>query len=249
MREELESMLADIQNLVKLQALDDEIRALKSRLDAIPKEVEALEKEIATEKQNQAKAKEALEEAQKSQRAYEGELSTAEEKHSKYKDQLMNVKSNEEYKAMQKQIEIAKKLISDVEDKILQGLDVIEELKEKKKVRDDELEKGEQEVAAMEKELDAERAKLEAELSTRQSSRDALAPSISTEMLEEYDVIAKARGGIAVAAAVDELCQACMVRLRPQVFQELRMGEKIHHCSNCKRILYYMDKEQQPTAS
>lgn len=241
-------MIADIQNLVKLQALDDEIRALKSRLAAIPKEIEALEKEIATEKQNLTKAKEALEEAQKQQRAHEGELSTAEEKHAKYKDQLMNVKSNEEYTAMQKQIDIAKRHISDIEDKILQGLDAIEELKENKRVRDEELKKGEREVAGMEKELEAERVKLEAELQARETSREALVPEISSDLLTEYGVIAKARGGIAVAAAVAEVCQVCMVRLRPQVFQELRTGAKVHHCSNCKRILYYENKEQ-PTAS
>jgi predicted nucleic acid-binding Zn-ribbon protein len=240
-------MNADIQNLVKLQALDDEIRALKSRLAAIPKEVEALEKEVASERRNQEQAKEALEEAQKQQRAREGDLSTAEEKVSKYKEQLMNVKSNEEYTAMQKQIEKAKANISDIEDAILQGLDTVEELKEKKQVRDAELTKGQAKVAVMEKELDAERRKLEAELEGRQSSRGALVPAITAALLDEYSLIANARGGIGVAAAVEEVCQVCMVRLRPQLFHELRIGEKIHHCANCKRILYYQG-EQQPTA-
>ena len=38
----------EIANLVRLQKLDDEIRALRTRLTAIPKEIEALQKEIAT---------------------------------------------------------------------------------------------------------------------------------------------------------------------------------------------------------
>ncbi len=45
-------MKAEISNLVKLQAKDDQIRALESRLAEIPKEVEELEREIATEKKN-----------------------------------------------------------------------------------------------------------------------------------------------------------------------------------------------------
>jgi predicted nucleic acid-binding Zn-ribbon protein len=35
-----------------------------------------------------------------------------------------------------------------------------------------------------------------------------------------------------------------MVRLRPQVYQELRIGEKIFHFESCRRILYFQQKEQ-----
>ena len=47
-----------------------------------------------------------------------------------------------------------------------------------------------------------------------------------------------------MAEAIEERCQVCMVRLRPQVFQELRVGEKIFHCESCRRILYFQPKEQ-----
>jgi predicted nucleic acid-binding Zn-ribbon protein len=39
-----------------------------------------------------------------------------------------------------------------------------------------------------------------------------------------------------------------MVRLRPQVYQELRIGEKIFHCESCRRILYFQQKEQAPAS-
>ena len=46
------------------------------------------------------------------------------------------------------------------------------------------------------------------------------------------------------AITIEERCQVCMVRLRPQMFQELRLGEKIFHCGSCRRILYFQPKEQ-----
>lgn len=238
--------MPEIENLVRLQALDDEMRALETRLAAIPKEIAALENEIATEKRNLEEAEKALGETQKAQRAFERDLSLAEEKHEKYKDQLMNVKSNEEYKAMQRQIEIAKQHISDIEDSILAGLDQIEALEARRRARDEELKKGLVEITAMEKELEDERGRLQKELDGRRSSREAILPSISSDLLGEYQAIARSRGGVAVAEAIDEHCQVCMVRLRPQVFQELKIGDRVHHCGNCNRILFYREKEPTP---
>jgi predicted nucleic acid-binding Zn-ribbon protein len=242
-------MKAELSNLVKLQSVDDEIRALRSRLAKIPEEVDALEREIASEKKNLEEAKARLSEAEKQQRSYESDLSMAEEKREKYKDQLMKVKSNDEYKAMQKQIEASGADIGKIEDKILQGMDAIEELKANRRQREQELEKGEREIAAMEKELLAEKTKLEGELASRETSRKGLLGDIPEELFEEYRRIASTRGGVGMAEALEERCQACMVRLRPQVYQELRLGEKLHHCESCKRILYYQEKEEAPTVS
>ncbi|MGH9320952.1 MAG: zinc ribbon domain-containing protein [Vicinamibacteria bacterium] len=239
-------MMAELENLVRLQKLDDEIRALETRLRAIPKEIEALEKEIATERKNLDDAQKAYADAQKAHRANESELQATEEKVKKYKDQLMNVKTNDEYRLMQKQIEVALKDVSDVEDKILQGYDALKELEERKLERQKELDKGQKEVSGMERELEAERARLDAELATRQTSRNDLLQHIPEELFGDYDRIARVRGGVAMAGAVDERCQVCMVRLRPQVFQELRIGEKIFHCESCRRILYYQQKEEAP---
>ena len=237
-------MSPEIESLVRLQKVDDEIRALETRLAAIPKEVEALEKEIATERRNLEDATKTLAETQKAHRANETALAATEEKVKKYRDQLMNVKTNDEYKLMQKQIEVATSEVGEVEDRILQGYDSIKELEEKKKERQKELEKGQTEITAMERQLDAERTKLEAELTERRESRGQILKDIPGELFEDYNRIAKTRAGIAMAEAVEERCQVCMVRLRPQVFQELRHGDKIFHCENCRRILYFQQKEQ-----
>lgn len=239
------TIATDISNLVQLQKVDDEIRAIRSRLDKIPGEIRELEKEIATERANLKAAEEALAEGQKDRRAREGELGAAEERISKYNDQLMNVKSNDEYKAMQKQIEAAKKEVGALEEKILIGMDSIEELEKVRAKRAAELETGEREISAMEKEIRSEEAKLRQELAEREKAREEATGLVSEDLLDEYQKIAGARSGVAMAEALDEICQVCMVRLRPQVYQELRLGQAIHHCSNCHRFLYYLDEKEK----
>jgi len=237
-------MMAEIENLVRLQKLDDEIRALETRLAQIPTEIAALQKEIATERENLDQATKAVIEAQKAQRAHETKLATAEERVRKYKDQLMTVKTNDEYRTMQHQIEVATKDVSDVEDEILRDFDAVKELEESKRLRQAELEKGQKEISVLEKELEAERARLDGEVGERRKTREGLLPEIPDDLLEDYGRIARTRGGVAVAEAFDERCQVCMVRMRPQVYQELRVGGKIFHCESCRRILYYQENEQ-----
>jgi len=55
-----------------------------------------------------------------------------------------------------------------------------------------------------------------------------------------YDTVARGRKGIAVAVARDERCSQCQVRLRPQVFVQIRQNSGIVQCDSCQRILYYV---------
>jgi predicted nucleic acid-binding Zn-ribbon protein len=43
-----------------------------------------------------------------------------------------------------------------------------------------------------------------------------------------------------MAEAKDEHCQVCHVRLRPQVYNEIRIGDQILRCDSCGRILFYL---------
>jgi len=61
---------------------------------------------------------------------------------------------------------------------------------------------------------------------------------IGQDLLSRYRRIADARKGIALAEAKDELCSACHVRIRPQMYAELKLTEIIHSCDSCSRILF-----------
>jgi predicted nucleic acid-binding Zn-ribbon protein len=45
--------------------------------------------------------------------------------------------------------------------------------------------------------------------------------------------------GVAVAEARDGMCQLCRVKLRPQMFVDLKRNEGIIQCPSCSRILFY----------
>ena len=233
-------MLAELENLIALQNLDLQIRALEARLARIPVEVAELEKEIATERGNLQAAENRLSESQKQRRALEGELATLEGTLSKYKGQLMQVKTNEEYKAMQRQIDHVQADVGQKEEQILLGMEESEGLQEKIKTRQKELAEGQKRVHSMEADLESEESRLRAELENQKGQREDLFRSIDPDLLAQYRKVAGARSGVAMAEAKDEHCQVCHVRLRPQVYGEIRIGDRILRCDNCGRILYYL---------
>jgi predicted nucleic acid-binding Zn-ribbon protein len=58
-------------------------------------------------------------------------------------------------------------------------------------------------------------------------------------VLARYEQLLKQRRMVAVAAMRGETCEACYVRLRPAVAQQIRRNSEIVQCDNCQRILYY----------
>jgi predicted nucleic acid-binding Zn-ribbon protein len=232
-------MLPELENLIHLQQLDVQIRAIEARLEQIPAEVAALEKEIATEKANLENAQTRVSESQKQRRSLEGELEQLETTIGKYKDQLMQVKTNEEYKAMQRQIDNTQASIGGKEEQILLIMEEAESLQENVKTRQKELEAGQKKVRAMEADLEVEASRLRDELAKENRQREELLKVIDPDLLGQYQKVARARSGIAMAEAKDEHCQVCHVRLRPQVYNEIRIGDRILRCDSCGRILYY----------
>ena len=69
--------------------------------------------------------------------------------------------------------------------------------------------------------------------------REVAAARLTAETLGRYERIGRARGGLAVVIAHDDRCPACQVRLRPQLFEEIRMRDAIRSCESCWRILFF----------
>ena len=54
-----------------------------------------------------------------------------------------------------------------------------------------------------------------------------------------FEKVSRRRQGVAVAEARGGVCTICHVRLRPQVFNEVRRNDQIIQCDTCNRILYF----------
>jgi predicted nucleic acid-binding Zn-ribbon protein len=237
-----------IQSLVRFQELNLEAARLSARLSQIPSELKSVDDEQQAAASSVARARDSLAEAGKRRRDLERQLQDFEGKISKYNDQSRDVKTNEQYRAIMSEIQTVRVHIGEVEEKILLAMeesDVLERrIKEEEKV-----------VASRKGEFDARRAKLAAERDHVTAERDRIKEEASTragtippEALDIFNTIAGIRSGVAMARAREERCTGCNVRIRPQVFADVRKNSQVIQCESCKRILYYIEEQPQPGA-
>jgi uncharacterized protein len=231
-------MNPDLAGLIRLQRADSELRRVEAELVQIPRRRTELEAALAAERGRLEGAKGSLDGSQKSRRRFEGELQDLESKRSKYKGQLMEVKTNKEYTAMLHEIEGVEREIRAREDQVLAEMERAEGLASEIKGEEAVFKAAEQEHRVRERSLSEEEARLRDQARRLTAERDAEAARLPAGLLELFQRVARLRG-VAVAEARDGMCQVCHLKLRPQMYVDLKRNEDIVQCPACNRILYF----------
>lgn len=231
-------MLPEIENLLKLQDADKEIRRLQDEIAELPKRVAGIEQKLAGTRAQLETAQSAIKADEAARRKYDTAISDLRGKISKYRDQSLDVKTNDQYKALLHEIQFAEKEIGANEDKILELM-----------VNADAREK---EVKAAQAELKAETAEIEQEkeqarqrtaedeklLAEWRGKRDLLRSGVEESLLRHYERVSKFRGS-GISEVRNQKCMACQVMLRPQTYNDVRSGKETVVCDSCQRILYF----------
>jgi predicted nucleic acid-binding Zn-ribbon protein len=228
----------DLRNLIALQDLELKIASLQKQASEIPGKNQSFENELqqirADHQQRAAHAKELA----NHRRTLEGQVDLSRAKLSRLRDQLMSVKTNKEYTAMLHEIQLAEEQIRSEEDKILDFMEQMEVLEKELKVAERDMLKESTEIQENIRKSTESIPMLESELAKLREEKVRMELQIGADLLSRYRRIADARKGIALAEAKDELCSACHVRIRPQMYADLLRTENIQACDSCSRILF-----------
>src|SRR5271166_1765704 len=231
-------MLPDIDKLLELQVADNEIRKLREEVAALPKRVALIEQKLAGTKAHLEKVRVAAKSDEANRKKFEANIKDLQGKISKYRDQSLDVKTNEQYKALLHEIQFAEQEVRLNEDRILEVMVNVDAREKEVKAAEAELKA---ETAEIEKEKEDARkvtAEDQKKLAEWTAKRDALRHGISEDILRQYERVAKFRGS-GLAEVRDHKCMGCQVMLRPQTYNEVRNGEKVMVCESCQRIYYF----------
>src|ERR1017187_660895 len=232
-------MLPEIDKLLELQAADKEIRRLQDEIAALPKRTAAIEQKLAGTKAHLDKVRVAAKGDEANRKKFEANIKDLQGKISKYRDQSLDVKTNDQYKALLHEIQFAEQEIRLNEDRILEVMVNVDAREKEVKAAEAELKA---ETAEIEKEKEEARrvtAEDQTKLAEWNAKRNALHQAISEDLLRHYERVMKFRGS-GLAEVRDHKCMGCQVMLRPQIYNEVRIGEKVVICDSCQRIYYYI---------
>jgi uncharacterized protein len=234
-------MLPDLERLIQLQRLETIIAESRAAITQHPQKLAALDARLDEARRAAESLVEQLKANHDRRRDLEKDVALYQGRLTKFKDQLMAVKTNREYQAMQHEIATAQRDLGSVEEKVLERMLEADDLNAASKRAETTLAAQSKEIEAEKKALQQELASTEASLKQSTEGRAALVTSLEPRLVALFEHVAKARKGVAICSATrDGLCSVCHVRLRPPVFQQVRHNDSIVQCESCQRVLYWI---------
>lgn len=224
--------------LLRIQQLALEMQRARALVESAPGRIEQIEERFRERNAEYVALKERYDELEQDRRRRSLELEGLDQTRKKYMDALMQVTNQREYSAVLKEIDTVKTAIGEHEEAILKAMEECERLKADLDARASHIE---QERSLVER----ERAQVESEVASAQrrileceQERARVETELPPGLVASVRRIEESRRGLFMARTDDATCSACHVRVRPQVYQEIRQASRIHACSQCKRILY-----------
>ena len=234
-------MSPDLQRLIDLQRLETQIADARAAIAAHPQKLAEADAQLAAATHVLDEAKNRLKDNQEARRALDKDVALYQGRLSKFRDQQSAVKTNKEYQALGHEIETAQHDLGAVEMKVIERMVEADTIAADVKQAEAAFAARRKEIDAQKKQMADELAAVEASLTTATEQRAALLAQMEPRLVTTFEQVARVRKGIAVTVATrDGLCSVCHVRLRPQVFQQVRHNDAIIQCDSCQRILYYV---------
>jgi predicted nucleic acid-binding Zn-ribbon protein len=227
-----------LNNVLALQNVELRIFKALGGMSELPREMEEIDSTVQARKRSLEIADEEILELNGRKEPLEIELKENQSILDAADTRIKKIKTNKEFLALQREIDIAKKRKFDLEDQILQLMEKIEtRTKERDRIfktfENDRvgLDERKEVLLKKQKELQAIIDKLKGQL-------DVLRVKVDRALLSRYDRIKEKRNGLVVVECENGVCMGCHIHIQPQLFNELVKGDKMISCPACQRILY-----------
>lgn len=247
--EKREKEKIQLKRLIELQEKDNEINDLTKCLEIAPKQIASALKDLEEKKGKLNTLQEEIDSLKKQRNQLEQDAKTEADQMAKTKTKLPAVKTNKEYTAILHETDAIKAKITEIEDKELEIMELLDAKEQTIPSLETEFNDEEGQFNQYKKQKEEEQVRARKELEEAEARRAGLAKEIDPKFISLYDQVRKSRENLAVVAIKGETCQGCHQNLQPQVALEVRTGEKVHRCQSCDRFLYFIPEPEPQTES
>jgi predicted nucleic acid-binding Zn-ribbon protein len=232
-------MLETIEKLLILQDRDRHILRVRDELAHVEPERHDLTARASSAQGNLDAAKTRVKLIETERKKLELDVEAKKSLIEKYSLQQFQTKKNDEYRALNHEIELCKQAIVKLDDQQLELMEKVEAAQKEVAaalVIANESKKG---VEAQVADLARREENLKKELAELESNRQELLMAVDDVARSRYERLLKNKGATVVVGIQHGVCGGCHMKLPAQVLVSCRAQQELVTCINCGRILYY----------
>ncbi len=236
-------MQEKLQLLQQLQGLDQKLKQIRQSRQVLEIEQAALDADLERVKTMVESLSVDIDGLQAERRELAQALTQEQDNVEKAEGRLPSIKTQKEYVAVLKEIDTAKKLNKDLQDRILEKDGEIETLSKDREEKEGELTAIDEKASDRRAEITASLAEFDRSLGEMGEQRDELLKQLAPQLRSRYQLLLDRRGGVAVVEARNGACLGCNMHLPPQLFNSLFTANEVQTCPHCNRLLFVMAPE------
>lgn len=228
-----------IEVLLILQDRDQRVTRLTSELERIPADEAAIAKKLAAQSARYEQLKTDTRKLETDRKKLELEVKSKQDLIAKYKGQQMQTRKNEEFAALNHEIEREEQAIVTLED---QELDLMARYDQglKETAQEEATLKAHQEKATQAKaELSRKRETLEKELAQAKAALTEAESKVEELDLRRYRRIMASKKDAAVVPIVHGTCSGCHFKVTSTSINLAKTSTELVACENCGRLIYW----------
>ncbi|MDR1035721.1 MAG: C4-type zinc ribbon domain-containing protein [Deltaproteobacteria bacterium] len=229
-----------IAKFILLQKLEDEIIDAERTLEEGPARLAASQENLDKIAAEHDMVAEGLKETRATLKQLELDLISCRDLLEGNHSRSTKVTDERAYRAVLDELDNINKRIAEKEESTMVTLERQEALKAELPGAEDRLREAQSAHSTLSDAVDTFMASARATLATRRTARDAMLASIDPASAERFVASASSHKGKAMAPVTSGTCQACRMRIPPQLYNELQSHSKIMTCPSCARIMYFV---------
>jgi predicted nucleic acid-binding Zn-ribbon protein len=228
-----------IDQLLIVQDRDRTLARLRREAQDVPARQKMIEAQADRERKELLVAQEQVKKKLSAAKQVELEVGAHQERIAKLRMQQTQVKTNEEYRALEKEIKTAQDEIRKLEDGELEVMEEIEALRQIIAGRESDLKKRESEIKVQLIDMHQRLAALQKEIEETQTQRAGLVKDVAPDWLGRYERVFQHNGEFGVVPVENGACGGCHMKLPAQVVHDAKKTGRMVLCNFCGAILFW----------
>ncbi len=230
-----------VEALLVLQERDVRVTALSAELEDSPEQIAAVDAELAAKQAKFEEIKNRTRLIEADRKKIDLDVQSKQAAIARYRSQQQTTRKNEEFAALNHEIEHTEKEISALEDQELELMEAYDKGLATVALGQKELAQAQEKAKLKKAELEKRAAVVAADMAAAKEKQAEAEKAVPEEAASRYRRILKSKKDVAIVPIHSGACGGCHMKLTSQTVLSAKGAEALVACENCGRLVYWLE--------